>query len=232
MQERHETIRTPRQLRSQKRVETILDAAKSLIQSKGCAQLKMGDIAKQAGISASSIYQYFPNKGAIIGALAQHYLDINRAKVEETFATPPKDLIELSAAMKAMFDAYVDLHQNDPVVRDIWMGSASDKQLQDIDNEDTRRNAELAFVSSKHLFQEQHYERAQVALLIISSFAGTAVATIIALENQAGDLVFEESKRMLAACWKASVEPLGRPEALGRPCQPDPSLPAISEERL
>lgn len=208
MSERQEPIRTPSQLRSQRRVEKILNATKSLILSKGCAGLKMGDIAKQAGVSAGSIYQYFPNKGAIIGALAQHYLDVNRIKVEAALAEPPKDLEELTQTMMGLFDAYVELHLKDPVVRDIWMGSASDKQLQDIDGEDTRRNAELIFAQSKHLFQEQYHDRVQVALLMMGSFAGTAVATIVALENQAGDLVLEESKRMLKACCDASVRPL------------------------
>lgn len=187
----------------------ILGATKSLILSKGCAGLKMGDIAKEAGVSAGSIYQYFPNKGAIVGALAQHYLDVNRIKVEEALATPPKDLDELTQTMMLMFDGYIDLHLSDPVVRDIWMGSASDKQLQDIDSEDTRRNAELVFAQSKHLFQEQHFERVQIALLLMGNFAGTSIATIVALENQAGDLVLEESKRMLMACWEVSVRPLG-----------------------
>lgn len=210
MPERQEPIRAPRQLRSQRRVEKILGAAKSLILSKGCAQLKIGDIAKEASISAGSIYQYFPNKGAIIGALAQHYLDINRLKAEEALATPPKDLDALAETMKALFDAYVDLHQNDPVVRDIWMGSASDKQLQDIDNEDTRRNAELVFAQSKHLFQAKHHERVQIALLMMGTFAGTAVSAIVASEDQADDLVLEEAKRMLMACWEVSVRPLGK----------------------
>lgn len=210
MPERQEPIRAPRQLRSQRRVEKILEAAKSLILSKGCAQLKMGDIAKEASISAGSIYQYFPNKGAIIGALAQHYLDVNRIKAEEALATPPKDLDELTHIMMLLFDAYVDLHLSDPVVRDIWMGSASDKQLQDIDSEDTRRNAELVFAQSRHLFQVKYYERAQIALLMMGTFAGTAVSAIVALENQAGDLVLEEAKRMLMACWETSVRPLGK----------------------
>jgi len=86
---RQDVIRAPVQARSQQRVEQILDASKALILEHGCAGLKMSDIATTAGISIASIYQYYPNKQAIIAALATHYLEMFRAHVSKLWKNRP-----------------------------------------------------------------------------------------------------------------------------------------------
>lgn len=67
--------RTPIQNRSKKKVQQILDATVEIIAEKGSAGLSITWIAKRAGVTAGSMYQYFPNKDAIVYALAEFYLE-------------------------------------------------------------------------------------------------------------------------------------------------------------
>jgi AcrR family transcriptional regulator len=67
--------RKPQQDRGHRRVELILDSTRALLKSRGAHTITTPQIASAAGISVGSIYQYFPNKEAILAALYCAYLD-------------------------------------------------------------------------------------------------------------------------------------------------------------
>ena len=50
-----------------------LSCASTLIEKSGSDAMRMSDVAEMAGISIGSLYQYFPDKGAIIRTLAERY---------------------------------------------------------------------------------------------------------------------------------------------------------------
>jgi AcrR family transcriptional regulator len=63
----------PRQARSQRTVDTILDAAARVFGRDGYAAATTNRVADVAGVSIGSLYQYFPNKDALMVALhARH----------------------------------------------------------------------------------------------------------------------------------------------------------------
>lgn len=67
--------KSPRQQRSRNTVECILlSAARILVQS-GMAGFNTNAVAKEAGISIGSLYQYFPNKQALLAALVGQKLE-------------------------------------------------------------------------------------------------------------------------------------------------------------
>jgi AcrR family transcriptional regulator len=70
-----ELRRLPRQSRGKQRVEELLDAAAAEISSAGYDAATMSSIAARAGASIGSLYQFFPNKGAIVRALRERYCD-------------------------------------------------------------------------------------------------------------------------------------------------------------
>lgn len=65
--------RTPRQARSQERVNRILDVAEDLFARQGYAATTTNAIAAQAQVPIGSLYQFFPDKTAILQALALRY---------------------------------------------------------------------------------------------------------------------------------------------------------------
>jgi len=56
----------PRQARSTELVATILEAAAQVLAKEGAARFTTARVAEKAGISVGSLYQYFPNKAAIL----------------------------------------------------------------------------------------------------------------------------------------------------------------------
>jgi len=67
------TRRTPRQERSQKRVANIVDAAGQLLEEVGYIALTTNAIAARAGTSIGSLYQFFPNKDAVVAELVKSF---------------------------------------------------------------------------------------------------------------------------------------------------------------
>lgn len=67
--------RIPQQERGHKTIEVILHAAGEEIARGGLAKLTTKRIAEAAGLSVGGLYEYFPNKEAVIHALASQWLE-------------------------------------------------------------------------------------------------------------------------------------------------------------
>ncbi|HDX8381081.1 TPA: TetR/AcrR family transcriptional regulator [Aeromonas salmonicida] len=70
----------PVQTRSEETVEAVYEAAARILQAQGLDRFNTNSIAKLAGVSIGTLYQYFPNKNAILIAMARRELN----KVSQT----------------------------------------------------------------------------------------------------------------------------------------------------
>ncbi|HVU25095.1 MAG TPA: TetR/AcrR family transcriptional regulator [Opitutus sp.] len=64
----------PQQRRSQATVDAILDAAVHVFRETGFAAATTNAVATRAGVSIGSLYQYFPNKLALLEALRERHV--------------------------------------------------------------------------------------------------------------------------------------------------------------
>ena len=67
--------KTPRQERARATVDAILMAAAHILKNEGSGHLTTNRIAEVAGVSIGSLYQYFPNKVAVVAALRERHND-------------------------------------------------------------------------------------------------------------------------------------------------------------
>jgi AcrR family transcriptional regulator len=79
---RVEPRKTPKQSRSIQMVEDILTAAIRVLQKHSAAHFTTILVAKEAGISVGSLYQYFPDKGAILFAVQMREWEETQAALE------------------------------------------------------------------------------------------------------------------------------------------------------
>jgi AcrR family transcriptional regulator len=74
METEHNSMRRrPRQNRGQQRVEAILEAAEQLYGEVGYEAASTNEIAARANTSIGSLYQFFPNKEAILHGVVERY---------------------------------------------------------------------------------------------------------------------------------------------------------------
>ena len=72
--------RRPSQERSRDRVERILDATAALLGDTPVDKITTAAIAEEAGVPIGSVYQYFPNKLAVLAELARRAMEQVDAK--------------------------------------------------------------------------------------------------------------------------------------------------------
>jgi AcrR family transcriptional regulator len=70
-----EPRKRPRQRRSRETVTRILDASARIFGARGYRSTTTNEIAEAAGVSIGSLYQYFPNKDALLVALAERHVE-------------------------------------------------------------------------------------------------------------------------------------------------------------
>ena len=75
--------KTPVQARSTATVDAILEAAARILETEGLEGYTTNAIAKRAGVSIGSLYQYFPNKDAVTAALVRTDSETMAARMEE-----------------------------------------------------------------------------------------------------------------------------------------------------
>lgn len=102
------TRKKPIQQRSVRMVETILEAAARILEKDGFDGLTTNAIAERAGISIGSLYEYFPNKEAILVAMARDMLAEDEAAmakaIEAALAVPGNDVVR--SAVQALVELF------------------------------------------------------------------------------------------------------------------------------
>ncbi|MGY3137594.1 AcrR family transcriptional regulator [Bradyrhizobium sp. USDA 4501] len=125
----------PTQQRSRERFERILAYATEIMAEKGSEAFRMSDVVARSGVAFGSLYQYFPDKAAIIGTLAERHNAVGRDCVRRDLAavTTARDL---HPALCRIVDSYYEMFMREPVMRDIWQATQADRALQKLDADD------------------------------------------------------------------------------------------------
>lgn len=101
----------PRQARSQATVEAILDATARILVERGYAQASTNAVAQRAGVSVGSLYQYFPNKDALVRALHDRHVEQQLAIIGQELERHAQSSLE--TAIAAIVEATVEAHRVD-----------------------------------------------------------------------------------------------------------------------
>jgi len=129
----------PAQQRSRERFEKILNSAAELMAEKGSEAFRMSDVVERSGVPFGSLYQYFPDKTAIIGTLAERYNAIGRDCVRRDLAAV-RNIRDMHPALCRITDSYHQMFIDVPVMRDIWQATQADRACKN----STRRTASIS----------------------------------------------------------------------------------------
>ena len=102
------TRQLPRQARSRATVDAILEAAAQLLEVVGERGFNTNAVAERAGVSIGSLYRYFPNKRAVLAALARREMEANNAFTARALAGEVSGLARDRAAIRAFLHAFED----------------------------------------------------------------------------------------------------------------------------
>jgi AcrR family transcriptional regulator len=197
--------RQPVQQRSQERLDRILSVAEELIAAKGSDQMKMSELAQGAEISIGSLYQYFPDKRAVIRTLAERYAAESRRCIEEALAAV-RDKAGLLASFSALVDQYHEIMFSTPVMRDISSGMRADKELQALELAESKACGALLAAAIRRAFPKSDAKRVAALAFLVWQLGEETMRLAIAHKRSEAALLVEAYKRM-------SLHAIGDPSA-------------------
>ena len=106
--------KAPTQRRSRATVDAILEAAARVFVEQGFAAGTTNRIAERAGVSVGSLYEYFPNKEAILVALVERTTERGLARIEERLSADTAGDRDLSRLLLGFVEAMLGFHRREP----------------------------------------------------------------------------------------------------------------------
>jgi AcrR family transcriptional regulator len=163
------------QERSRATVQALLDATARVLTREGYDRASTNRIAATAGVSVGSLYQYFPNKEALVAALVARHnremLDLLREALKEVAS------LDLATAIARVVRAAVDAHRVDPALHRVL-------------DEQVPRMGQLAKIEAlqgetyqlvRHYLEER---RDEIAVRDLDAATSILVTTVEALTHQ------------------------------------------------
>jgi AcrR family transcriptional regulator len=187
--------RVPVQGRSVARVQRMLDACAELVDEVGYEGLTTTLLAERAGVAIGSVYQFFPDKRAVVQALTQRnlaaYLDRLAERLNAAEFTHWWDGVDVA------IEEYIHMHRTVPGFRTLHFGDVVDVHLLD---EERDNNAVIAAQLSEVLvarFEIPDAERLRFALAIAVAAADALVKFAFRRTTEGDQAVLVEAKALI-----------------------------------
>lgn len=195
-QEKRAMRKAPRQQRSQITVDGIVEAGARILARRGWAKFTTNEVARIAGVSIGSLYQYFPNKLSIAEAIRKRHLD------ELLSVLPDPDIQEKSAPLdkhvEQLIDGVVALHSVNQKLHQVLLEEvplAARSSYVSFEQEYLRRYEALIRASSDHA--ENPHNR--IAARILADAVEGIIHAAARREELSVPAVKAEAKRMVLA---------------------------------
>lgn len=124
----------PVQGRSKLRSKQIIDVTGELLERVGLDDLNTILIAKEVGISIGSLYHYFPNKHAILYAMAMRWLDEIEAVLNE-FETWPIETMALEELIDKLLKTNLKVYKKQKAILTLVQAMFSVPELRQLDEQ-------------------------------------------------------------------------------------------------
>ena len=214
--------RVPVQGRSVARVQRMLDACAELVDEVGYEALTTTLLAERAGVAIGSVYQFFPDKRAVVQALTlrslEAYLDRLGTRIAEG------EFPHWWDAVDAGIDEYITMHRAVPGFRTLHFGDVVDLHLLD---EERDNNAVIADQLAQLLVAElglPDTPRLGFALAIAVEAADALIKLAFRRDPQGDEAVLIEAKALIREYLHRQVESVESAEPAG-PAAPPPAGP-------
>ncbi len=197
--------KAPRQKRAQVTVEAILQATAQLLIQHGYRKTSTNRIAQRAGVSVGSLYQYFPNRDAIVVALFEDLAHKQMQVFEDSVADllePRGREIPLSDAVRGLIGAILATRTVEPDLSRILLEEVGWTEHVNLVDEWTQRATTLVATALRHP-DAQEEMRALDADFAASMIVQAGFGVLYGPRSEAliADPRFEEELCLLITCY-------------------------------
>ena len=187
--------RVPVQGRSVARVQRMLDACAEIVDEVGYEGLTTTLLAERAEVAIGSVYQFFPDKRAIVQALTLRNMEAYLLRLAGRFELGAFD--DWWEGVDAGIDEYIAMHRTVPGFRTLHFGDVVDVHLLD---EDRDNNAVIAEQLARLLVDQFGVEdtpRLRFALEIAVEAADALIKLAFRRRTDGDERVLAEAKALI-----------------------------------
>ncbi len=196
--------RVPVQGRSVARVQRMLDACAAIVDELGYEGLTTTLLADRAGVAIGSVYQFFPDKRAVVQALTQRNLEAYLQRLAERLESTP--LETWWDGVEASIDEYVNMHRTVPGFRTLHFGDVIDVHLLDDEHDN---NAVIAFQLADVLterFQIADPQKLRFALTLAVEAADALIKLAFRRDSNGDERILAEAKTLVREYLQRQIE--------------------------
>jgi AcrR family transcriptional regulator len=110
-------VKAPTQERSRHTVSTILEACSRILIREGFFGVTTDKIAKEAGVSIGSLYQFFGNKESVVSAVIHNLLDQDKQFVLQRFKELDIERLPVEQKMRSLISVGLEVYRNNSELR-------------------------------------------------------------------------------------------------------------------
>jgi AcrR family transcriptional regulator len=199
--------RVPQQGRSREKVRRVLDAADELLAREGAEALVTTRVAEEAGVAVGSVYSYFPDKEAIVEALALRYWSSVTASIAEVVEEDVRK--PLADPVAAVLYVVAAGFRGSPGLRALWFSPLRSERVRDVTRPlRAEAGASLERLLAVHWPHAGAGERAIAARMLVLAGDGL-LREAFRLDSDGDPTVLDEGYAMLEAYL---ISRLGEPQ--------------------
>ncbi|HEV7951584.1 MAG TPA: TetR/AcrR family transcriptional regulator [Glaciihabitans sp.] len=187
----------PVQARSAARLEALLDAAASVVEELGYERLTTAMVAERAGASIGTVYRYFPDRIAVLQALATRNLHRVLERIRTEFADEKHTT--LADTLASGFDIYVDAFRTEPGFRSLRTGDVIDLRPAPAPTTFNSAIAEETLRMLADRYEIATTPESQFAFEIAIEVTDALVARAFARDNNGDPVILEEARRVVGS---------------------------------
>lgn len=205
--------RNPLQSRSRQTVAKILDATAELLQDEGLENLTTDRVAERSGVNIATLYHYFPNKLALLHALAQQLANQQQERLDVIYASRANR--DWRESVDLLFDVGFEFNRSVKGALAAARAMQSHAALREIDLQRDARQSGFVAQMLAELGVKGSPAELQTRALVILQTAGNAMNAALMWYPERADAVINESKVMIKQYIEYYIEQSSRAPSTG-----------------
>jgi AcrR family transcriptional regulator len=187
----------PQQARGQQRIHKILNAAEQVFATAGYDNATTNAIAAHADTSIGSLYQFFPNKEAILKAVVLRYLEEIHTLFDQNFSPEAAETLTLTDFLERLIHGFAQLNASHAGFRLLFFAKQTSPEVAEttgaLHNESVDRIDALLALRAPNLSSQQRHTCSRTCVVIFQSLMSLAMD----LEGEERALQLHEMRTVL-----------------------------------
>ena len=187
--------RNPLQYRSKRTVAKILEATAELLDEEGPEKLTTERVAERSDVNIATLYHYFPNKLALLRALAKQFADEQQDRLDVIFSS--RNERDWRETVDLLIDTGYEFNRGVKGALAAARAMQSHAALREIDLQRDARQSEFVAQLLAELGIKGSPAELQTRALVLLQTAGNAMNAALIWYPERADAIIDEAKVML-----------------------------------